>query len=137
MERNAVDPERMCPGCGSTRQSLIFYGMPEFTNELLSRLEAGSVVLGGCCITGEDPEWRCRDCRREWGVSRQSRELYELARSARSGEPRSLWVRLLSWIFVALLFVPVKALFLIWFKIVPAIHRAKAHCQQLVRRRST
>jgi hypothetical protein len=126
----------MCPDCGSTRQALIFYGMPEFTDGLRARLEAGSIVLGGCCISGEDPEWRCLDCRREWGVSRQSRQLYELAGSGGSGAPEPLWVRLLSWIFIALLFVPVKALCIICFRILPAIHRAKVHCQQIVRRGS-
>ena len=134
MEPNPLVTEPACPDCGSSRQALIFYGMPEFTDDLRARLEAGSVVLGGCCISGEDPEWRCLDCRLEWGLSRQSRHLYELAGSSGSGAPEPLWLRLLSWFFMAMLFVPVKVVCVIAFKVVPAIHRATDRCQRLIRR---
>lgn len=133
MEPSPVNPERVCPDCGSNRQALIFYGLPEFTDDLRARLEAGSIVLGGCCISGEDPEWHCLDCRRQWGVSRQSRELYELAASGGSSGPEPLWVRLLSWVLIAILFVPVKAVCIIAFRILPAIHRAKARFRRIIR----
>jgi hypothetical protein len=25
-------------------------------------MEAGRVVLGGCCVTEDDPKWQCADC---------------------------------------------------------------------------
>jgi hypothetical protein len=131
-----LDPERTCSGCGSSRQALIVYGLPEFTDELRARLDAGSVVLGGCCVSGEDPEWRCLDCRREWGVSRQSRYLYELAGSEGSRSPASPWGRLGDWILVALLFVPVRALGFLVFRVIPAVRRVKARCRRLLRRAS-
>ena len=111
-------------------------GCPSSPTTCATRLEAGSIVLGGCCISGEDPELRA------WivagnGASLGSRaELYELAGSGGSGAPGPLWVRLLSWIFIALLFVPVMALCIFCFKILPAIHRAKVYFQQIVRRGS-
>jgi hypothetical protein len=134
-----LDQQPTCPDCGSSRQALIVYGLPEFTSQLLARLEAGSVVLGGCCIHGDDAEWRCLDCRREWGISRQSRSLYELAGSERSSPPASLWVRLLSWIFFLLLlplFVLAKAFGIICFRAIPAMQRAKVRCLRFLRRGS-
>jgi hypothetical protein len=41
-----LDPEPVCPDRGSSRQALIVYGLPEFTDQLRARLESGPVVLG-------------------------------------------------------------------------------------------
>lgn len=75
MDKNAS--ERSCPDCGSTRQALIVYGLVESTPELRARLAEGSIVLGGSCVTGEDPEWYCLACRGRWGLSRQTRRWVE------------------------------------------------------------
>jgi len=53
---------RKCPECGSTKIARILYGYPAFSDELRRELKAGRVVLGGCCITGDDPHWQCVDC---------------------------------------------------------------------------
>src|SRR4051812_939823 len=91
---NVNSSERTCPRCGSTRQALITYGLVH-TSRLRTRLEAGSVVLGGCSITGEDPEWYCLDCRGKWGISEQSRRILEWAESEGSREPPlPLWGRI-------------------------------------------
>ena len=54
-------PEK-CPACGSNRVADILYGLPDFSDELCAELDAGRTVLGGCCLTGDDPEWQCVEC---------------------------------------------------------------------------
>jgi hypothetical protein len=56
-----------CPACGSAEVAGIQYGLPLFTAELNADLDAGRVVLGGCCIGGDDPAWVCRECKHHWG----------------------------------------------------------------------
>jgi ribosomal protein L37AE/L43A len=51
-----------CPKCGSKRVARIQYGLPAFTEELERQLAEGKVVLGGCCMTDDDPAWQCADC---------------------------------------------------------------------------
>ena len=53
-----------CPQCGSNRVVRIVYGLPG--PELMHKAQAGEVVLGGCCITANDPQWQCQDCRHRW-----------------------------------------------------------------------
>ena len=56
-----------CPECGSKKVASILYGLPMFDEELKRRINAGEIVLGGCCVTGDDPLWRCVDCHHHWG----------------------------------------------------------------------
>ena len=56
-----------CPECGSKKVAGILYGLPMFDDELERRLSAGEITLGGCCITGDDPLWRCTECHHGWG----------------------------------------------------------------------
>ena len=51
-----------CPQCGSEKIADILYGYPGFSPELDKLLDKGKVVLGGCCITDNDPLWRCTEC---------------------------------------------------------------------------
>jgi hypothetical protein len=51
---------RKCPACGSTNVVRILYGLP--TAELFEDAEAGRIAIGGCCITEDDPSWRCVSC---------------------------------------------------------------------------
>jgi len=53
---------RECPRCGSDRIARVLYGLPDFSEELKRDLDAGRVVLGGCCVTGRDPAWQCAKC---------------------------------------------------------------------------
>jgi hypothetical protein len=58
-------PER-CPKCASTDMVVpIAYGEP--TSEAWELARAGMVFLGGCVVTGDDPAWRCRSCRCDFG----------------------------------------------------------------------
>ena len=53
---------RQCPQCRSKRIASILYGMPAFSAKLQADLDAGKVVLGGCCVTTLDPAWQCVEC---------------------------------------------------------------------------
>ncbi|QEH38599.1 hypothetical protein OJF2_72030 [Aquisphaera giovannonii] len=52
----------VCPRCGSRKLATILWGLPAFDDELERRLDAGEVVLGGCCVTDDDPVWECTEC---------------------------------------------------------------------------
>ena len=53
---------RRCPRCGSARVAEVLWGLPAGSPELDRDLEAGRVVLGGCCVGDDDPAWECADC---------------------------------------------------------------------------
>ncbi len=55
---------KKCPRCGSLNAINILYGMPTYDAFLMA--EEGKVKLGGCCITGTDPEYYCKNCENEW-----------------------------------------------------------------------
>ena len=65
-----------CPYCGSRRTARILYGKPFFTKELQQKLDAGKVVLGGCCIETAEvdgkqvnimPKRHCNKCGKDFG----------------------------------------------------------------------
>ncbi len=53
-----------CPKCGCENVAAIVFGYP--SPEMFEESNSGKVVLGGCCVTEEDPEWHCNDCENEW-----------------------------------------------------------------------
>ena len=59
------DKPDACPSCGASEVLRIVYGLPD--QELAEEARLGKVALGGCVITGEDPEWQCAKCGREFG----------------------------------------------------------------------
>ena len=61
-----------CPACGRRKGALIAYGLPspEDWDEIKKRMDAGAMVLGGCCVTGEDPEYKCAACDHKWGLAK-------------------------------------------------------------------
>ena len=40
--------------------------MPAYSKKLEKEMELGKVVLGGCCVTDNDPSWQCSDCNTEF-----------------------------------------------------------------------
>jgi predicted RNA-binding Zn-ribbon protein involved in translation (DUF1610 family) len=50
-----------CPKCGASTIAKILYGLPVF-HEVEEDLNAGRLVLGGCCMCGDDPKWQCTTC---------------------------------------------------------------------------
>jgi len=49
-----------CPTCGSTDGIRIVYGYPPL--ELWQAEQRGEIVLGGCVIGPESPDYECRSC---------------------------------------------------------------------------
>lgn len=54
-----------CPKCGSLHIANILYGMPAYSEQLMTDIDKGKIILGGCIITGDDPKWQCFDCKTE------------------------------------------------------------------------
>jgi rubrerythrin len=59
--KSAKKPDK-CPECGSDRIADILYGLPSFSPSLRKEIEEDKRVLGGCCITNDDPTWQCTSC---------------------------------------------------------------------------
>ena len=53
---------KKCPQCGSTKIADILYGLPDYSPEFEKRIEDGKIALGGCCISNDDPVWKCVEC---------------------------------------------------------------------------
>ncbi len=60
---------QICPYCKSMRCASIEYGFREIDEELKRKLDTEKVVLGGCCVTGDDPQWLCLNCGHKWPLS--------------------------------------------------------------------
>jgi hypothetical protein len=50
-----------CPRCGKPGGLPIVYGMPG-----ADTMEREDVVLGGCVVSGEDPDTACKYCGHRW-----------------------------------------------------------------------
>ena len=53
-----------CPDCMSRDIVPIVYGLPGI--QLHHAALRGEVLLGGCVISGDDPQWICRVCGRRF-----------------------------------------------------------------------
>jgi len=53
---------KKCPACSSKKVATILWGLPAFSPELEIDFKEGKIVLGGCVISDNDPEWQCVDC---------------------------------------------------------------------------
>ena len=60
--------KRVCPRCGSKDTAPIMYGLPCFDDELRRKLNNHEIALGGCCIDGGEPEYRCFCCHKDFGT---------------------------------------------------------------------
>ncbi len=57
-----------CPRCGSRDTAKILYGLPAYDEDLQEKLDAGKIVLGGCCIGLCDPKYHCNACKKDFGT---------------------------------------------------------------------
>ena len=62
MKYKAKTKPRKCPKCGAKTIASILYGLPDFSEELKADIDAGKIVLGGCCIDPKNPIWKCTTC---------------------------------------------------------------------------
>jgi hypothetical protein len=56
--------KKTCPQCGSKNVIPIMYGYP--SSEAGEKEVKGAIRLGGCCITDDDLQWYCKDCKKEF-----------------------------------------------------------------------
>jgi len=54
--------KKECIHCGSKNVVPIFYGYPGNMDYVLKLVEEKKLVLGGCCISDNDPAFECLDC---------------------------------------------------------------------------
>src|SRR5882672_1624325 len=88
-----------CPACGSLQVAEVVYGLP-MLDQLRPDLEAGRVILGGCCLFEDSPQWKCHACGHEWGRPASFHELHRLRQEAEA-LPKSLWRRLQAFIGIS------------------------------------
>lgn len=66
-------PERLCPKCGSSKVAYVVYGLPVWSPWLERADREGRLIMGGCCMTGDDPDSQCLSCGHRWTVGREPR----------------------------------------------------------------
>ena len=70
-EMPRIKKPKVCSECGSKKIAKIEYGLPYFSEEERQQVEAGKIVLGGCVLTGDDPDWQCVDCGKSFPEPRE------------------------------------------------------------------
>jgi formate dehydrogenase maturation protein FdhE len=50
----------ICPACNSTEVKKIVYGYP------IEGFDYDRFEVGGCCVTGQDPRYKCMKCESSW-----------------------------------------------------------------------
>ena len=48
-----------CPSCGHRPVGTILWGDPDMTLQLRDLMDAGKIIIGGCCLSPDDPTWEC------------------------------------------------------------------------------
>ena len=66
-----------CPSCGSDSSAKILYGRVRITKQVREDLEAGHVVLGGCVVPKDTPQWHCLGCGKEWQRDSKNKDYNE------------------------------------------------------------
>ena len=56
---------RKCPKCGHAPVGEILWGMPHMDSKLEELMNAGKIIIGGCCLGGDDPTWECSKCHQQ------------------------------------------------------------------------
>lgn len=51
-----------CPACGHQPVASLLFGLPDMSDDLKRDVEQERIVLGGCCVTGDEPAWQCGQC---------------------------------------------------------------------------
>jgi hypothetical protein len=62
-----MSTKKVCPHCGSNKVANILYGYPG--EDAMAAADQGEVVLGGCCVSSDDPNRACTVCGSEWAAS--------------------------------------------------------------------
>ncbi len=59
--------KKECIRCGGKNVVPILYGYPGDMDYVLKLVEEKKLVLGGCCVSDNDPAFECLDCGRMSG----------------------------------------------------------------------
>jgi hypothetical protein len=57
-----------CPKCNAISVAKIFWGFPGDYASVEEQVERKEIVMGGCLVTDNDPEWECNVCHHRWGI---------------------------------------------------------------------
>jgi hypothetical protein len=68
-----------CPACSSPDVLPFLYGepMPDVKGSMLGMKPDDEVVIGGCLVDPDNPRWKCRACRHDFGRLGDDREYFE------------------------------------------------------------
>jgi hypothetical protein len=66
-QRRANSPPQ-CTHCGADEVVRVVRRLRDW--EAGEAGKRGEIVLGGCCVSGDDPKWFCRDCGWAWNAHR-------------------------------------------------------------------
>lgn len=65
IEKPKKPKKPFCPNCQRKKDVIpIVYGFP--MPSTMEKAEKGKIHLGGCCVTGDDPQWYCSECKKEF-----------------------------------------------------------------------
>ncbi len=59
----------ICPSCKAKAGVEIVYGYP--VGKALDMEQRGEIALGGCCVTGDDPDRACNACGYKWTADKK------------------------------------------------------------------
>jgi len=54
-----------CPKCGHAPLGEILWGLPHMDSKLEELMNAGKIIIGGCCLSFDDPTWECSKCHQQ------------------------------------------------------------------------
>lgn len=55
-----------CPYCGFRPVGTILRGLPAFDEEMEKDIDSGKIIIGGCVVTLNQPQWACKNCGAEF-----------------------------------------------------------------------
>ena len=67
----------ICPKCSSKDIAKIVYGLVKIEGELEKELDQNKIILGGCCVSGNDPQFSCNNCNHRWGNSENNTDSFD------------------------------------------------------------
>ncbi len=56
---------RKCPKCGYAPVGTMLWGMPRMDSTLQESMDAGKIIIGGCCVSPDDVTWECSKCNQQ------------------------------------------------------------------------
>ena len=79
--------KRKCPLCGSVDVAEYLWGDPAWSEQLEKDIADHRIILGGCCVTGNEPSAHCNACGKDFGKPPYLRK----RRGQKADAPRELF----------------------------------------------